>query len=201
MRESKNSYKGCLVLVLLPVVSVVAFILWGPDVSVPRAETRITLPDNRGCFMYRQKGIHYALVALQKDTNTEEHCLPFRPVNGSNTVYYYSSQGLHCVRLQDQCRESIIDLQTAKTYLLVRTPDEQLFRGEILACEDGSRCASINGSPWKVTIEGRLAEDITSSDMATNREMYIGHIDVHESKERPLDPPLVQFVPAKRGYE
>ena len=202
MGEVKKRYKGCLAVVLLPVAAVLTFVLWGPDVSIPWVETRVVLPDNRGFFVYRQKGVHYAKVALQNGTRTEEQWLPYRPVNGPVAAYYYASGDLNCVRLQDQCRESLIDLQTAKTYLLIRAPSDQVFRGEILDCEDGADCSSINGGPWKVTVEGRSAEDFTRSGMATNSGLYIGRIEVLENREAPLGPPSVQFFPAaKEGRE
>jgi len=198
MSESKHRYKGCLAIVLLPIVAVVAFVLWGPDVSIPWVETCVTLPDNSGGFVYRQKGVHYAKVTLQ-NANTESHWLPFRPVGGPVSVYYYSTNGFHCVRLQDQCSESLIDLLTAKTYLLARTHNGQIFRGEILDCEDGTSCSSINGGSRSVTIGGRAAEDITSSGMATNSGLYIGSIEVLEKEEAPLDAPSLVFIPVKTG--
>ncbi|MDD4440351.1 MAG: hypothetical protein PHX41_00510 [Kiritimatiellae bacterium] len=197
----KNRYMGWLAIVLLAVVGVVAFALRGPDLSIPWVETCVTLPDDRGSYVYRQKGVHYAKVALQNGKNAVSRWLPIRPVGGPVSVYYYSANGFHCVRMQDQCRESLIDLQTAKTYLLVRTPNGQIFRGEILDCEDGATCSSINGGSWKVSIEGRAAEDITSSGMATNSGLYIGHIEMLENNETPLDAPSVKYISAKEGQK
>jgi len=201
MRTSTRRFAGCLTVVLLACIAVVALVLWGPDVSIPWAGTRITLPDNTGYFTYSQKGVHYSRVLIPAGSSVQERWLPYRPCYGSLNVYYYSTEGQRCIRLQDEFYESLIDLQSAKTFLLVRSPDGQLFRGEILDCEDGSKGSSINGSPWKVTVEDRIAENITDSDFATNRGLYLGRIEVSENKESQSDTPLIQFVTAKESPE
>lgn len=194
---------GCLAVICILLFAVVAVPhLLRVDVSIPWAETKITLPDDAGHFVYRQKGVHRAMVTLNHGATLEERWLPWRPYASPVNVYYYSNaDNGKRVRLQDLWHEVLIDLQKAKTYLLVKTRDGQIFMGEILSDEVASSSHSIDHGPWTVEVGNRRAQNISSSEISTNRGQYIGRIEVTEPKDSALGPPLIRFISVGENSE
>lgn len=190
----------CLAMIAVLIIAIVVFALLGPDHSIPWVETIVTLPGNPEQFVYRQKGSHYAMVRFDCGATSNECWIPWRPIGGPVNVYHYSDaeDGIS-VRLEDRFFEVLIDIKRAKTYLLVRPCDGLLFKGEIIAPEDGSRSSRINDGPWDVEVGNRKAENISTSAIVTNRGLYIGRIEVTGSKG--TAPPLLRFIPVREGSE
>ena len=117
-------------------------------------------------------------------------------------MYYYpgKTNGPQ-IRMEDQWSEVLLDFVEGKAYLMVRTPDSQVFAGEILSDEVGSSSSSIDGGAWSVKINDRPANRITSLVVATNKGQYIGRIDVAESKGSSLAPVVLRFVPPEESPE
>ena len=142
------------------------------------------------------------MLTVHYDGAVKECWFPWRPWLRPINVYYYSDNGTNkYVRLQDHLEEVVFDIQRAKTYMLVRTPDRQTFMGEILSDEDGSHSKSSNNGPWTVEIGKRLAENITGSVLSADHGQYIGRIEVAESTRSALDPVSVRFVSVEESPE
>ena len=181
---------------------VIAALGCGRDFSIPWAETTVVPPNDHGKFVYRQKGPHRAMVAVEHDGTVKECWLPWRPWLRHFNVYYYPGEATgNTIRLQDHLHEVVINIQQAKTYLLVRTPDEQVFMGEILSDKDGSHSASVDNDPWTAEVGERKAENFTGSVLSKNRGQYFGRIEVTESKGSALDPVVLKFVSIENSPE
>ena len=173
---------------------------WAP--SIPWAGVTVPLPHHAGELVYRQKGTHRAMVTLRHDATPKECWLPWRPWARPVNMYYYpgGTNGPQ-IRMEDQWSEVLLDFVEGKAYLMVRTPDSQVFAGEILSDEVGSSSSSIDGGAWSVKINDRPANRITSLVVATNKGQYIGRIDVAESKGSSLAPVVLRFVPPEESPE